>query len=151
MKLLALGLATVIATLAGSYAAVVLSSPPGDRAATPMPDVEEIVRLEQSSIPILRDGKVQGYVLAQLAFTASASDLKSSKPALTTHVTAAAFATVFEEEALNFASLRVAQLARLGDRTLARANEQIGRHVVRKVLVENLMFLDQESVRCRKS
>lgn len=151
VKIILLGVAAVLATLGGSFAAIQLGSKGGQDTVGPPVVVEEAVRLEQFSVPVVRDGKVQGYALAQISFSAAAEDIKASKALLTTVVNEAVFATLFEEPSFDFASLKAVQIAQLSERMLAKANARIGRGAIKKVLVESLMLLDQESVRCRKS
>ena len=151
MKLIVLGLATVLATLAGSFSAMELGSNDRAKPADPPVVADEVVRLEQSSVPIVREGKVQGYVLAQISFSAAAADVKASKALLTVLATEAAFAAVFEEVRFDFTSLKTIEIADLSERILKKANNRIGRGTITKVFIESMSFLDQESVRCRRN
>lgn len=151
LKFLALGIAAMLATIGGSYAAIQFGARDGGKTAASSAVVEEAVRMEQASIPIVRDGKVQGYVLAQVTYTAAAEDIKSTKALLNVYVNEAIFSTVYEEENFNFTALKKVEIADLAGRIRKAANGRAGRETVNKVLVESLMFLDQESVRCRRN
>lgn len=146
IKLLALGLAAVGATLLGSYAAAMLASP-GSPAAAPEPEAIEVVKLDPVSVPVIRQGKVQGYVIARAAIMATAAEVKKHKPALVIYAGEAIFQAIYEEEAFDFAAMKPAKISALGDRIAMLANQRLGRAAIRQLAVESLNFLTPAETR----
>lgn len=148
VRMLLLGLVVVLSTLGGSYAAMKLpqsSAPGADTGAT---EELTVVKLDPVSVPVVRGGKIQGYVLGRIAFAASAKEMKN-KDVLTLYVNEAIFRSVYEEEALDFTALKPMQVEALVLRTVEKANSRIGRPAIAQVFVESLNFLAHEAVRCQ--
>jgi hypothetical protein len=148
VRMLLLGLVVVLSTLGGSYAAMKLpqgSAPGADNGA---PEELTVVKLEPVSVPVVRGGKIQGYVLGRIAFAAGAKEMKN-KDILTLYVNEAIFRSVYEEEALDFTALKPMQVEALVHRTVEKANTRIGRPAIAQVFVESLNFLAHEAVRCQ--
>ncbi|MBN9263132.1 MAG: hypothetical protein J0I75_00945, partial [Hyphomicrobium sp.] len=81
IRMLLLGLVVVIATLGGSYAAMQI--PQGAQTAKEDPSEKtEIVKIDPISVPVVRGGKIQGYVIGRYAFSAPASEVRKDKDTL---------------------------------------------------------------------
>jgi hypothetical protein len=144
---LVLGFAAVAATLLGGAGAALLAS---SKAAAPAPaeaPVHELVKLDAVSVPVIRRGQVQGYVVAQVAVEAAAVDMKNSKPVLAVYASEAVFRAVYEEEAFDFSGLRPAHLAALADRMTKLANERIGRAAIKRVAIESINYVTEAQAR----
>jgi hypothetical protein len=146
--MLLLGLVVVIATLGGSYAAMQLShgSP---TAKSDTSEKAEVVKLDPTSVPVVRAGKIQGYVIGRFAFSASGGEIKKNKDALVQYVSEAIFRSVYEETELDFATLKIIEVEKLVGRIVAKANERIGRAAITEVFVESMNFLAHDAVRCQ--
>lgn len=148
IRMLLLGLVVVIATLGGSYAAMQL--PQGTTAAkTDTTEAAEVVKLDPTSVPIVRAGKIQGYVIGRFAFSSSVAEVRKNKEALIQYVSESIFRSVYEEEALDFATLKIIEVEKLVGRIVAKANARIGREAVTEVFVESMNFLAHDAVRCQ--
>lgn len=148
VRMLLLGLVVVLSTLGGSYAAMKLpqSSAPG--AESQAADEVTVVKLDPVSVPVVRSGKIQGYVLGRIAFAAGTKEMKN-KDLLTLYVSEAIFRSVYEEEALDFAAMKPVHVEALVHRIVEKANARIGRPAIAQVFVEGLNFLAHEAVRCQ--
>jgi hypothetical protein len=146
--MLLLGLVVVLSTLGGSYAAMKLPQSSAPAAESDGPGEVAVVKLEPVSVPVVRDGKIQGYVLGRIAFAAGVKEMKN-KDALTLYVSESIFRSVYEEEALNFADLKAVQVEALAHRIIEKANARIGRPAIAQIFVESLNFLAHEAVRCQ--
>lgn len=148
IRMLLLGLVVVIATLGGSYAA--MQFPHGSPTATSdTSEKAEVVKLDPTSVPVVRAGKIQGYVIGRFAFSASGSELKKNKDPLVQYVSEAIFRSVYEEADLDFATLKIIEVEKLVGRIVAKANERIGRAAIAEVFVESMNFLAHDAVRCQ--
>lgn len=149
VKILLAGLVVVLSTLSGSYAAVKLSRSTVPAAAGGVSEELAVIKLDPVSVPVVRGGKIQGYVLARIAFAASTKEMKH-RELLTLYVSEAVFRSVYEEEALEFANMKPVQIEALVQRIMARANTRIGRPAAAQVIVDSLNFLAHEAVRCQQ-
>jgi hypothetical protein len=146
--MLLLGLVVVIATLGGSYAAMQL--PQGNAAVKEdASEKAEVVKIDPISVPVVREGKIQGYVIGRFAFSAPASAVRKDKDALTLYASEAIFRSVYEEEELDFSSLKIIEVDKLIGRILAKANARIGSPTFAQVFVESMSFLAHDAVRCQ--
>lgn len=147
IRLLLLGLVAVASTLGGGYIGSMLSANSGGHTATESAKTD-VVRLEPSSVPIIRHGKLTGYVVARAAVTADAEEVKNNKLVLSLYAAEAVFKAVFEEESFDFTALRPGQIASLNEIIVRTANERMGRTVLKHSILENLSFVTPDEVRC---
>lgn len=148
IRMLLLGLVVVIATLGGSYAA--MQFPQGSSTTeTDTSVASEVVKLDPTSVPVVRAGKIQGYVIGRFAFSASASEIRMNKDVLVQYVSESIFRSVYEEEELDFATLKIIEVEKLVKRIVTKANARIGRPAIGEVFVESMNFLAHDAVRCQ--
>lgn len=147
IQMLAAGLVAIISTLGGAYAATRWPLHGGLKPDQAEAVAAELVKLEPVSVPIIRSGKVQGYVVARAVVSASAADVKRSRPALIAFATEALFRTIYDEQTIDFAALKPMQLAAIARRVVELANERIGQPAVRQTVIESLNFVSQAEVR----
>jgi hypothetical protein len=146
VKLLVIGITVLLATLGGSYGALLFSA---DTHGEPVKKVEVMqqVKLDPISVPVVRGGKIGGYVLVRSAFTASEAELKTGKDMLTLYFTEALFKTIYEEPAFDFTAMKPVQLDAFRKRVLASANGRLGQEKITDAAFESLNFLTAEEVR----
>ena len=148
VRMLLLGLVVVIATLGGSYAAMQIPrGAPGTTEDTA--EKAEVVKLDPVSVPVVREGKIQGYVIGRFAFSASASAIRKDKDALTLYASEAIFRSVYEEEGLDFTALKIIEVDKLIGRMVEKANARIGHPTIAQIFVESMNFLAHDAVRCQ--
>ena len=99
------------------------------------------------SVPILRDGAITGYVMAQFVYTIDADDLRTLRVPPESFILDETFQRLFADESIDFADLRAFDMqAFLGELTRA-VNARIGEDVVRELMVEEFNFVDPDQVR----
>lgn len=99
------------------------------------------------SVPILRDGKIAGYVMARLVYTIDTEDLRTLRVPPESFILDETFQRLFADESIDFADLRAFDMqAFLGGVTRA-VNARIGKDVVRELMVDEFNFVDPEQVR----
>src|SRR5262249_1244794 len=105
------------------------------------------IRTRMISVPIVADGAINGYVVAQFAFTAPANVMKnmSVKPDL--YVIDEAFQLIFSGELLDFRQFKKQDLKTLGKKIVENVNKRLGSRVVEDVLVQELNYVPKDSVR----
>lgn len=145
VKNLIVGIVAVAVTIGSTFATLWFN-----RAGAEKKDVAEKyehLKLDAVSVPILRRGKVEGYVLARLTATVKSKDVSARRDAVTSHFSAAAFRTVYEEPSFEFRDLKKAELVTLAKRIGEATNKSLGSESIKEVMVENLNYLSPEEVR----
>lgn len=150
VKMIMLGLAVLAATLGGTYAGLIASVQSNEPVGSKQNEVLEFVKLDATSVPIIRDGAIAGYVVVRAAFSAASYDVKQNRSWLTTFTAEALFKSLYEETSLNFAALKPVQLDALTERIAKAANRRLGRDGVKQLAVESLSYLTVDEVRCKQ-
>lgn len=105
------------------------------------------VRTRMISVPVVADGAIRGYVVAQFTFMASAKLMRqlSVKPDL--YVLDEAFQLIFSGEMIDFRQFRKQDLPSLGKKIAENVNKRLGVRVIEDVLVQELNYVPKDSVR----
>ena len=105
------------------------------------------VRTRMISVPVVADGGIRGYVVAQFAFTASAKLMKhmSVKPDL--YVLDEAFQLIFSGDMIDFRQFKKQDLPALGRKIAENVNKRLGVRVIEDVLIQELNYVPKDSVR----
>jgi hypothetical protein len=150
MKIVLLGAWLCMVTLGAAYG--VMSWQKQKMVAETSPAGSATVTLEQLqtkmlNVPIIRDGAVQGYVLAQFVFTVESSKLKglSTKPDVI--VVDEAFKLIYTGEAIDFRHLRRNDIGALSKLIQDNVNKRYGEKLVHEVLVQELNYLPKDQLR----
>jgi hypothetical protein len=106
-----------------------------------------LMRTRMISVPVVADGAIRGYVVAQFAFTAPAKLMKqmSVKPDL--YVLDEAFQLIFSGEMIDFRQFKKQDLPALGRKIAENVNKRLGVRVVEDVLIQELNYVPKDSVR----
>lgn len=150
MHAIAVALVAIISTLGGTYAAKLFATAAKSAAVAEEGLVVDIVKLEPISVPIVRQGKIEGYVIARVALSAPSHDVKNSKAVLMAYASEATFRAIYEDQVFDFAALKAANVAALAGRISKLANERIGRPTIKQALVESLNFVAKSEVRTQQ-
>lgn len=145
MKLLIVGVAAILSTLAGSYAAALLTGDSKDPAPVGPPALE-VIKLDVISVPVIRSGAIQGYVLVRAAVGVPVEDAKKGRAVVALYSAEGVFRAIHEEE-IDFTALRSADIARLADRATRLINGRVGREAVSRTVIESVNFVPQSDVR----
>ena len=130
IKTILAGLWACLVTLGACYAAV---SWQAGHAAAPEAEPErlygglETVRTRMISVPVIRSGAIQGYVMAQFSFTADAATLKRLSLKADVVVLDEAFKAIYSEDVLDFRNMKKQDLGGLVKRIVEGSNRALGR------------------------
>ena len=149
IRLLIVGLVAVSAALGGVYAGTLLGAPTGPSTPVVAAEPVEIIKLESVSVPIIRKGAVDGYVIAHVSITAIAAEVKKNRASLLLYAGAASFRAIYEEEGLDFAALKSIQLSALSERITKLASDEMGNSSIKKTTIESLSFVSRSEIRMR--
>jgi hypothetical protein len=104
-------------------------------------------RTRMISVPVVADGGIRGYVVAQFAFIASAKLMKDMPVKPDLFVVDEAFQLIFSGEMIDFRQFKKQDLPALGKKITENVNKRLGQQVVEDVLVQELNYVAKESVR----
>lgn len=99
------------------------------------------------NVPVIKDGALQGYVIAQFVFTVETEKLKelSTQPDIV--VVDEAFKLIYTGEAIDFRTMRKSDIAALSKLILNNVNKRLGEAIVHEVLVQEFNYLPRDQLR----
>lgn len=99
------------------------------------------------NVPILADGRVQGYVVAQFAYTGEAAALKTATISPDGIILDEAFRLLYAEEKTDFRKLQRADLGRIVETLKARVVERVPPELVKEILVQEFNYVSKDDIR----
>lgn len=148
-KYLLLGVWICVLCLGAAYVTMTMTlapdADPGKAQSQPV-SIEQ-VKTKRLNIPIIGDGQVKGYVLAQFVFHINADMAKdlSARPDL--FLVDEAFKVIFSGEAIDFERLEKPDASGLSKAIKRNVNERFGPEFLQEVLVQELNYIPQERFR----
>jgi hypothetical protein len=131
------GVWVCVVTMGAAYVGATWQKPSASAAVTDPHDRQASgdlapIRTRMISVPIVADGGIRGYVVAQFAFIASAKLIKHMpiKPDL--YVVDEAFQLIFSGEMVDFRQFKKQDLPALGRKIAENVNKRLGQQVVSK-------------------
>jgi hypothetical protein len=139
-----------IITLVSSYAAVLWKTQTaiagtGDDGLTGL----NYTKTVPINVPIIEQGAINGYVVAQFVYTADAAALKQLSVPPDAFILDEAFRTIFSDERIDFEHLERFDLASLTKNLATAVNARFGTDIVQDVLVEQFTFITKDEVRAQ--
>jgi len=150
IKIILAGLWACIITLAASYAAVSWQAGQAETAAAHDKQhgaVLETVRTRMISVPVIRSGGIQGYVMAQFSFTGDAAALKKLPVKADIVLLDEAFKVIYSEDVLDFRKMKQQDLGGLVKRIVESSNRRLGLHVVEDAFIHEFSYVTKDGVR----
>jgi hypothetical protein len=157
IKIIIAGVWACLVTLAACYAAV--SWQAGSSAAEHEADRGhgqshgggiETVRTRMISVPVIRSGAMQGYVMAQFSFTADGRVLKQLPMKADVVVLDEAFKAIYSEDAFDFRYMKQHDLAGLGKRIVEGSNKRFATDVLQDVFIQEFSYVSKDGIRSGK-
>ena len=148
IKLIATGLWICLVTAVSSYAAAMWQTQ-----TPPEAEVDKLFGGLQStqtdpvSVPIIADGAVQGYVLAQFTFTMKSDVLRRMSVKPEDFLMDAAFRAIYGGDTTALRGARKQDLQALTASIKAKANERFGNDLVEDVLIGKFNYVPKNEVR----
>jgi hypothetical protein len=139
------------ATMGAAYVGAIWQKPPatterqhgGHQAANEMTPI----RTRMISVPVVADGGIRGYVVAQFAFTAPAALVKQLPVKPDLFVVDEAFALIYAGDMIDFRQFKKQDLAPLGRKIAENVNKRLGVQVVEDVFLQELNYVPKDKVR----
>lgn len=104
-------------------------------------------KLPPMNIPVIAEGAVQGYVVANLVFTADSRTLRELPVPPESFVQDEIFRHVYGDESLDFRRLSRYNVNGMIAAVREKVNKRLGAEIVKEILVENFNFIDKSDIR----
>jgi hypothetical protein len=147
IRLLLAGIWASVLSLAAAYAMMHWSQNPAAAIIASGEKKLEEVRTRAINVPIIGEGTVQGYMVAQFVFTVDATALKEMKINPEVYLLDEAFKTIYANEQINFQNIKKQDLPLLAKRLGDNVNKRLGAEIVQDVLIDQLAYIPKKDVR----
>lgn len=150
IKYILLGLWICGVTLGSSYGVIWWQAQQQQKkdAAGEQPKIEiEQVQTKRINVPVIANGALKGYVLAQFTFHLDAVAVKQMKVKPDIYLVDEAFKVIYSGTAIDFRDPQKPNFAALGKTIKDNLNARFGAGFVQDVLVQELTYLPQEKFR----
>lgn len=104
-------------------------------------------KLPPLNIPIIAEGAVQGYVVANFVFTADSKTLREISVPPEAFIQDEVFRYVYSDDTLDFKRLSRYNVNGMISNVRERINKRLGAEIVKEILVENFNFVNKEDIR----
>jgi hypothetical protein len=150
IRLVLAGAWVCLVTLLSTYAAVswqTAKSAPETAEGQKLFSSLESVRTRMISVPVIADGAIQGYVMAQFLFTADGNVMKRMPVKPDVFLLDEAFKAIYGGESIDFRSFKKGDLGVLAKRITEGVNKRLGTPLIEDVLVQELNYIPKDHVR----
>ncbi len=148
IRILFAGIWICLVTLAAAYIGVSMNA---TASTTTEPDEFfgglDYAKTEIISVPVIDDGDLQGYVIAQFVYTIDVKIKKKLTVPPDVFILDGAFRTIYENTAPDFNNLVKADLDKLTATIRDKVNARFQAEIVNDILVEIFNFVPKDSVR----
>lgn len=149
IKPLGIGLWACIVALVSSYATATWQSS-GSAAierSDADPDGLEYRKPDPITVPMISDGRLRGYVVAQIVFAANARELQEFPIDPQPFVLDETFRRIYTDGKVDFDKMSKHNLDQIASTIKANVNERLGLDLVKDVLFDELNYVDKDSLK----
>ncbi|HMN88141.1 MAG TPA: hypothetical protein PKA74_19465 [Bauldia sp.] len=148
IRTVAVGLWAAVVAILSTYAAATWSA--GGSVALPA-DESALDGLEYRkpgplTVPMIADGRLRGYVVAKVVFTARAGDLREFPVDPNPFVTDAAFREIYTNGRVEFDQLSKYNLAEITGAIKESVNKRLGFDLLKDVLLEEISYVPKDAM-----
>lgn len=147
MRVLVSGLWICAVTIASCYGAVTWGGGLFAKKTEAYLEGLQYQKLAPINIPMIAEGRVQGYVIAVLVFTADARLMHTLPVPPNAFVVDEAFRQIYADPSLDFRKLAKYDITRRLAEVRSAVNGRLGAEVVKDVLVDEMNFVPKREVR----
>jgi len=107
----------------------------------------EQIRTKSINVPIIGEGTIQGYMVAQFVLTVDGNALMKLPIDPQVYLLDEAFKTIYAGERVNFKDLKRQDLPALAKMLGENVNKRLGLPIVQDVLIEQLAYIPKKDMR----
>ncbi len=150
-KVVAAGIWVCIVALGAVYFSVQMGTqPPVDEAAAKKAALE-VVKGESITVPLLKNGEVNGYFIGRISFMMDKEKLKDGEPPITEYMTDELFSLLVGNQMIDIADPKAFKLDEFKKMVKEDLNKRMGGEIIADVLVEQLDYLSKDDIRIGQS
>jgi flagellar basal body-associated protein FliL len=153
IKMLVVGVWASVVALASSYAAAtfgltsVAPEPARVEAQGPVVNGLEYRKPPALTVPMISDGRLRGYVVAKIVFTASAEALRGFPIDPQPFVMDEAFRRIYTEGKVEFDKMSKYNLEDITKAIKTNVNARLGSELIQDVLLDEINYVDKDSLK----
>ena len=111
----------------------------------------EEFRTKAINVPIIGNGALQGYMVAQFVFTVDAVAMRKLAINPEVYVLDEAFKTIYAGDQINFENMKKQDLPVLAKALAENVNKRLGVPIVQDVLIDQLSYIPRSEMRGRRT
>jgi len=142
MRIFLVGLWAVIVTLGTGFTVAQMRIASPEETATPRLEGLRYTSLPTISVPVVEDGRLSGYVVLRLVYTADSAVLRGLAAEPDAFITDEIFRRLYGSSQTVFGRLVRLDLEALAEEARLVVNERMGDEVIQDLLVDGLNYID---------
>jgi hypothetical protein len=149
IKLIFVGLWVCLVTLGSTYAAISWHTKPAQQQAEQQKHFGslESVRTRMISVPVVGEGGIHGYVMAQFIFTVDSKAMSRMSVKPDVFLLDEAFKAIYGAQNVDFRTFQKSDLPGLSKQIAESVNKRLGMPLVDDVLIQELNYISKDNVR----
>nr|WP_320143788.1 hypothetical protein [uncultured Cohaesibacter sp.] len=112
----------------------------------PLQEGMDFEKTRAISVPMITDGKVRGYIVAQFVYTIDSTTLRELAIPPNPFIVDEAFRTIFNDTSIDFDDLKTYDIDKLTTHIRDSVNERMQAKLVHDILVEEFSFFPDSSI-----
>ncbi len=148
-RIILTGLWVCVVTLLSAYGAAwwLVNGSLAKPAAEPTWEGLQYVKTAPINIPMIRNGKLMGYSVLQLVFTADSTRLKEVPVPPELFITDEAFRTIYGDDSVDLDHIQRYDLKAFADGIRQRVNVRLKSDIVQEVLVDQINYFSRDAMK----
>ena len=142
MKLVLVGIWAVCVTLGTSYAVASFKMGAAEGEDAPRLEGLQYTSLPTMSVPVVQGGKVEGYVVVRMVYTADSAVLRTLAAEPDPFISDEVFRALYGRAETTFGRLVRLDLGKLAEDIRHNVNKRMGDEVIQDLLVDGLNYVD---------
>jgi hypothetical protein len=145
MKVFFVGLWIAAVTLASTCAAayMAMGHKPAGTEQTPSASLQ-LQKTRVINVPMIADGAVQGFIVAQFGFTIDPAELKQLSVPPEVFLLDEAFRAIYSDSKLDFKHLEKYDVNKLTGHLVQATNDRLGAKLIKDVLIQDFTFVPKQ-------
>lgn len=151
IKLLGTGLWASLITLGAVFGVLEWQKGKGPGQTAEAEMLLEEYRTKAINVPIIGNGKLQGYMVAQFVFTVDGIAMRKLAVNPEIYVLDEAFKTIYAGDKISFENMKKQDLPVLAKALADNVNKRLGVAIVQEVLIDQLSYIPKGEMRGRRT
>jgi flagellar basal body-associated protein FliL len=147
IKLILVGLWICAVTVASCYGAVMYFTAAKSETDNGAFGGIDYIKTEMTSVPVIRNGEVQGYVVVQLVFAVDSEKLKERHLEPAPFLVDEAYRAIYADNRINFKRIEKQELSELAKQIMESSNKRLKDNLIKEVLFQQLNYVAKDEIR----